>query len=1120
MSAMLTSVYEKRAGALASKGEYEAAIKWYRRAGNDEAVADCLLASGHSGEALTEFVRLGLLEKAAAAALKQGDPRRAAEFLERIGDHQRAINLLLEAGLTQPAIAMCLERGMKDEAAKICLSKGLRRQAARLFVDVGRFDRAIEMYWDMGDADGLFDAYVARGGPDAAAQECEAAGEHRMAARLWQAFGDLSRAAAMWETAGDVEKAAALFQQAEDYDRLAQLRERTGRLDLAAAAYELTPGSELEAATLYSKLVVLKPTQSWTFEAVVLCGAMAADGDAAALGFDNRTVSFSSRALEPRWQFRLGGEMMPSCIAVSDNGKKVAIGTDAPLGSSGQQLFVLDDVKQVLLQRTFAEPLKQVCFYPGEPALIAAAGDDITCTLLNGSAAWEHQVDFKARALDVADATGLIAIGTIGGELILLDFSGKRLARLELGDRIPAVRFDASGERLAALVGDETLVFCDQNLRVIKQVSPSGIQRFLEVLPGREYLALAGPRGLSVVNWEGETLSLTETEADVSCLFLDSLGRRLFAGTAGGGVTSFNPEQFPEKSAELFAKAGRLKEAAEIYEQIASFEKAYDLFRQLGEYENAARVVHATGDDVRAARHYEVVGRFEQAAKLYEGAGENALAARCYGRAGDTFKAAQLFEKLGDQLLAADFYEQHGDHMQAAGLFKKANQPDRARTNLEQWLKLHPGDLDAIFDLGSVYASENRSDEAIRLLQRLTDSEQYKREALRLLGECFLSKSLPDVAIDRFEEAIGENKKITRENIDLFYDIGCAHEQATRFNEASDVFGKVMAIDYYYRDIQERLTQSRQMSVMRTKPNAQGQQAQPEDSLFVTPGAESQSPPAQQRYRIIKKLGQGGMGVVYLAMDERLSRQVAWKVLPSHLSGDSEFQARFLREARAVAQLANPHIVGVFDIVTEANQCFITMEYIDGYTLRQKLRDTPQLPLIDACRHGMEIAEALAVAHRSGIIHRDVKPENIMITRTTGDVKMVDFGLARLGEDNNLTREGVIAGTLSYMAPEQIRAEGLDYRVDIYALGIILFEMLAGRAPFQGENILGQHLHADVPDLRQFRDDLPEDMVALTLECLSKERDMRPESGEAIHDRLKALRATAADSQTAIFEPL
>jgi serine/threonine-protein kinase len=1117
MAGFFAGMHERRAQRLVQAGQYEAAIKAYRKAGNEEAVGDVLMLSGDHQGAMQHFERIGRPAKAAKAALAARDYANAGRLLVVAGDVPGAVEALKQGREFDAAIRLCLDHGLKVEASAIHLMRGQKREAGMLLLQEGRHAEAIALFRETGDTERLVAAYRARGDLETGAQECCEAGDVLAAARLYELAGQFGQAGEMFAEAGDTERATAMFEQAGMHDRVAAQREAAGMLDLAAAAYERMPGSEASAARLYQKLVVLQPAgEPRTMDGIVISGAVASDADALAIGLANRHALFGTRNFQVKWQFRLSGEQVPFALALAPDGSHVAIGTDAPAGAQACQLIVLKANKDVAFQKQTDDSVKQVVFLRDSQSLLAACADRVTCFGLDGSVVWEVPVDFKARALDLSPDGDRIAVGTLGGQLMVLDTQGQVLVVQKMPDRIHRVRFNAEATRLLVAAGDDHLLICDTaTLAPLHELKARGLFRALECLPGRQFTVVATGRDLSVLNWEGQYLSLTPTNAMVTALFGDPFVMRLFVGGDNSTLTAYEPAYFSQKAAELYVAAGNLAEAARIYEEIEMFDRAYELYRQLGEYENAARVMQSTGDTVRAARHYEVVGKFEQAARLYEGANELALAARCYGRAGELLKAATIFEKLGDLILAADFYEQAGDNKRAAMLYKQAAQTERAVSNFESWLIKEPSDRDATFELGALYHARERHDEAIRMLQRLTEDEQYRREALRLLGECFLAKNLPDVAIDRFNEALGGNAKPTRETLDLFYLIGRAHEMALRFNEAADVFAKVMAIDYYYRDIQERVSKTQQMKAYESRT---GQVRAFEMETSMGPTRQMKQDQGYERYRILKKLGQGGMGVVYLAMDERLGRQVAWKVLPSHLSADQEFQKRLLREARAVAALANPHIVAIYDIVTEVNQCYITMEYIDGFTLRQKLRDMSSLPLPDVCRHGIEISEALGVAHRAGVIHRDVKPENIMIVKASGDVKMVDFGLARLGEDQNITREGVIAGTLAYMAPEQIRAQKMDHRVDIYALGVILYEMTTGQLPYSGENVLGQHLHAPIPNLLELCPDAPPQLAQLVTECLAKAPEDRPASCDLIRQRLEGVRKSAATIQTVMFD--
>jgi serine/threonine protein kinase/tetratricopeptide (TPR) repeat protein len=201
-------------------------------------------------------------------------------------------------------------------------------------------------------------------------------------------------------------------------------------------------------------------------------------------------------------------------------------------------------------------------------------------------------------------------------------------------------------------------------------------------------------------------------------------------------------------------------------------------------------------------------------------------------------------------------------------------------------------------------------------------------------------------------------------------------------------------------------------------------------------------------YRILEKLGEGGMGVVYKAEDAKLDRVVALKFLPPHLTSSQAEQARFLQEAKAAAALNHPNVCSVIDLREVDGQQFIVMEYVDGTPLRQL---SPLAEVDDAIGYAIHIAEALQAAHGKGIVHRDVKSENVMITRDRR-VKVMDFGLAKLKGSSRLTKESSTIGTLGYMAPEQIQGNDADERSDIFSFGAVLFEMLTGRLPFRGEH--------------------------------------------------------------------
>ncbi|MFC7643517.1 protein kinase [Streptosporangium lutulentum] len=219
------------------------------------------------------------------------------------------------------------------------------------------------------------------------------------------------------------------------------------------------------------------------------------------------------------------------------------------------------------------------------------------------------------------------------------------------------------------------------------------------------------------------------------------------------------------------------------------------------------------------------------------------------------------------------------------------------------------------------------------------------------------------------------------------------------------------------------------------------------------------------RYRVESRIARGGMATVYLALDIRLDRTVAVKVMHRSLAEDPSFVRRFIGEAKSVASLSHPNVVHVFDQGTDGDNVYLSMEYVPGRTLRDVLRDRGRLPAREALEVMIPVLAALGAAHQAGLVHRDVKPENVLLS-DDGRVKVVDFGLARAIEATNQTRTGVMIGTIGYMSPEQVTSGATDARSDVYSAGIMLFELLTGRQPYEGEtpmSVAYRHVHDTVP---------------------------------------------------------
>ena len=248
-------------------------------------------------------------------------------------------------------------------------------------------------------------------------------------------------------------------------------------------------------------------------------------------------------------------------------------------------------------------------------------------------------------------------------------------------------------------------------------------------------------------------------------------------------------------------------------------------------------------------------------------------------------------------------------------------------------------------------------------------------------------------------------------------------------------------------------------------------------------------------YKILEKLGEGGMGVVYKAEDMKLKRTVALKFLPHHLITLEEDQARFLQEAQAAATLNHPNVCTIHDIQEHDGQQFIVMEYVDGVTLREKIQQAP-LKTNDATSYAIQIGEALQEAHSKGIVHRDIKADNIMLN-TKNQIKVMDFGLAKLKGSLKLTRSSSTVGTLAYMAPEQIQGGKVDARSDIFSFGVVVYEMLTGRTPFRGEHeaaMMYSILNEEPEPIQKDRPELSSEFLHILNRSLEKDPEDRYQS--------------------------
>ncbi len=272
-------------------------------------------------------------------------------------------------------------------------------------------------------------------------------------------------------------------------------------------------------------------------------------------------------------------------------------------------------------------------------------------------------------------------------------------------------------------------------------------------------------------------------------------------------------------------------------------------------------------------------------------------------------------------------------------------------------------------------------------------------------------------------------------------------------------------------------------------------------------------------YKILEKLGEGGMGTVYKAQDTKLDRFVALKFLPSQITVNDDQKARFIQEAKTASAMNHPNVCTIYDIQEHEGQLFIVMEFIDGVTLRNYKQNLSEKKILEI---GSQVAEGLAAAHEKGIVHRDIKPENIMI-RKDGIVQIMDFGLAKLFTTSNqsrLTKMGTTMGTMGYMSPEQVQGLDVDHRTDIFSFGVVFYELLAGESPFKGMHetaIMYEIVNVDPAPISTVKEGIDPEIDEIILECLEKDKDDRCQSAKELAKDLRKVKKSSGHRTSRMY---
>jgi len=376
-------------------------------------------------------------------------------------------------------------------------------------------------------------------------------------------------------------------------------------------------------------------------------------------------------------------------------------------------------------------------------------------------------------------------------------------------------------------------------------------------------------------------------------------------------------------------------------------------------------------------------------------------------------------------------------------------------------------------------------------------------KANQLLAQSFHAQGNLDQAMEKYRKCI-----VDSELLEQLYNLGLDYERKRQFNKAIPVFETILENDASFRDTEERLARNKEVS------NAVlGSNTVNENETLVTSSAGIEKP-MLGRYQVDKEIGRGAMGMVYLGHDPKIGRTVAIKTmkLSQEFDGDklAEVQERFFREAETAGRLNHPNIVTIYDAGEDQDMSYIAMDYLHGVDLSKYTKKEELLPLNEVLDIITKAADALGYAHNEKVVHRDVKPANIIYDRETGVLKITDFGIACL-TDTSKTKTGTILGSPSYMSPEQIAGKRVDGRSDLYSLGVMMYQLLTGELPFIGESLatlMYKITSEKHPNILSFRSDLPLWVAKFIDKALEKDIDKRFQSGKQITDVIRRYRDT------------
>ena len=547
------------------------------------------------------------------------------------------------------------------------------------------------------------------------------------------------------------------------------------------------------------------------------------------------------------------------------------------------------------------------------------------------------------------------------------------------------------------------------------------------------------------------------------------------------------------RAAEEWIAAGVLDRAAALFERAGMPGKAAAAFRDAGKHERAAPLFQKSGDLEGAAAAWEAAGQAERAAQLYRDVGRLDRAAALFLAAGRIVEAAAALEQSGAFLEAIPLYVRAGRKLDAARCALRSGHRDQAWENLMSVPRNAPGVPEFFLELAEAHLRAGEATDAVHVLREILGMTRVVKESLahhEALARALEASGDAAGAADRlgriaaFDPAY-ERAADRRAALLLQSQMTVRPEPAVEappMGGTKSPFGGTRAPFSLTPPLQ---TTSSPLLTLQASMLTPG--AMPAGSVNASGSLAIMGDPAV-RYELLGELGRGGMGVVHKALDRKLDRFVALKILPSSLWGDDVAMRYFEREAKAIANLDHPNVVQLYDYGLGFGSAYLAMEYLDGPNLQKLLKTDPDRVRANWREYFVQAARGIAAAHAKGILHRDLKPANLMLDRH-GTLRILDFGLARPVGDSGMTSQ--LIGTPAFLPPEVLRGESPSPASDVYSLGATFYTLATGRWPYVGDDVLVARLERDPDDPHPYAPFLSDEELKILMTALARFRPER-----------------------------